>query len=915
MLRGRRDERAVLDGLLDGARAGRSGALVLRGDPGVGKTALLDYAIGSASDLEVVRAVGVESERELAFAGLHQLCVPLLDRLDRLPGPQRDALKVTFGLSEGPVPDRFLVGLAVLGLLAEAAEEHALVCVVDDAQWLDTASAQALAFVARRLFAESVVLLFAARQPTDELTGLPELPVGGLQETDARELLRSVVPGRMDERVREQVMAETRGNPLALLELTRGLSPAQLAGGFGLPGALSLEGRIEQSFVARVDALPEDSRSLLLVAAADPTGDPALVWRAARSLGITDAALGPAESAGLIEIGARVRFRHPLVRSAVYRAAPAEQRRSAHRALAEETDAAVDPDRRAWHLAEAAPGPDEEVAAELDRAAGRAQARGGLAAAAAFLERAVVLTSEPSLRADRALVAAQTKVQAGAFTAVEGLLATVEAGPDSELRQARAALVRAQLAFVTERGSHAAPLFLNAAKQLDPIAPDLARDTYLDAMYAAEFAGRLAAPGGSLMEVAREVGSALPPSPNTADLFLHGLAASVSRGYAAGASTLRTALKAHRDLVPADQDLRGMALAFLVAAYMWDDDACLTISDRWARLCRETGALSELPLALNSRALLLEFAGDLGQASSLVEEVRAVTEATGIHAGRYGAMGLAALLGNEAEASSLIDASVADASLRGQGSSLALADWANAVLCNGLGRYEEAMAAARRASEDRTELTNPHWALAEFIEAATRLEMPEDAGPALERLAEIAGATGTDWALGVEARSRALINEGETAENLYREGIERLRRTRVRFELARAHLVYGEWLRRANRRVDSREELRTAEQMFTEIGAGAFAERSKRELLATGQRVRKRTVETRDDLTVQEAQIARLAREDISNADIAARLFISRSTVEYHLHKVFTKLGISSRHQLEHALPPEAGASRPAPVR
>src|SRR3954468_3845900 len=398
MLRGRRRESAVLEGLLDGARAGRSGALVVRGDAGVGKTALLEYVIASAPDLGVVRAVGVESERELAFAALHQLCVPILDRLERLPGPQRGALQVTFGLSEGPVPDRFLVGLALLGLLAEAAQERALVCAVDDAQWLDAASARALAFVARRLLAESVLLLFAARQPSDELLGLPALAVGGLKEADARELLRSVVPGRLDERIREQVIAEARGNPLALLELTRGLSPAQLAGGFGLPGALSLEGRIQQSFLARVDALPEGSRRLLLVAAAEPTGDPALVWRAARRLGITATALGPAESAGLLEVGARVRFRHPLVRSAVYLAASPVERRDARRVLAEATDAAVDPDRRAWHLAEAAPGPDEEVAAELERAAGRAQARGGVAAAAAFLERAVGLTSEPERR-------------------------------------------------------------------------------------------------------------------------------------------------------------------------------------------------------------------------------------------------------------------------------------------------------------------------------------------------------------------------------------------------------------------------------------------------------------------------------------------------------------------------------------
>ena len=495
--------------------------MVVRGDAGVGKTALLEHVVASAADLGVVRAVGVESEMELAFAALHQLCVPVLDHLERLPGPQRDALRVTFGLSEGPVPDRFLVGLAVLGLLAEAAEERALVCVVDDAQWLDTASAQALAFVARRLFAESVVLLFAARQPSDELPDLPELAVGGLKDADARELLQSVVPGRLDERIREQVIAEARGNPLALLELTRGLSPAQLAGGFGLPGALSLEGRIQQSFLARVDALPEGSRRLLLVAAAEPTGDPALVWRAARRFGITAAALGPAESAGLLEVGARVRFRHPLVRSAVYLPASPQERRDAHRVLAEATDAAVDPDRRAWHLAEAAPGPDEEVAAELERAAGRAQARGGVAAAAAFLERAVGLTSEPERRAGRALAAARANLQAGAFDAALALLATAEAGPGDELEHASVDLLRGQIAFASSAGADAPALLLKAARQLESLDTALARETYLDAWVAALFAGPFAR-AGTVHEVSRAAMSAPEPAsaPRSTDLLL-----------------------------------------------------------------------------------------------------------------------------------------------------------------------------------------------------------------------------------------------------------------------------------------------------------------------------------------------------------------------------------------------------------
>jgi AAA ATPase domain len=479
MLLDRDSERVQLDQLIDRARAGESGAVLLRGEAGAGKTALLERAVESAADLIVLRAVGVESEMELAFAALHQLCAPILDRLDRLPGPQRDALAVTFGMSEGPVPDRFLVGLAVLGLLSEAADDGPLVCSVDDAQWLDRASAQALAFVARRLLAESVVMIFAAREPGEELRGLPQLLVRGLKDAAAGELLESVVPWSLDERVHEQVVAETRGNRLALIELTQGLSPTQLADGFGLPGALPLEGRIEQSFRGRAAALPPDTQRLLLAAAAEPTGDPALLWRAGERLGLGDDASVPAEAAGLIEFGARVRFRHPLVRSAVYRAASLEERRRVHRALAEATDARANPDRRAWHLADATTGLDDGVAAELERSAARAQARGGLAAAAAFFERAVALTPDPSLRADRALAAAQTKIQAGAVDGVQDLLGAAEGGPLSELQHPRADLTRAQLAYVSNRGSEASALLLSAAKRLEPIAPELARATYL----------------------------------------------------------------------------------------------------------------------------------------------------------------------------------------------------------------------------------------------------------------------------------------------------------------------------------------------------------------------------------------------------------------------------------------------------
>ena len=384
-LRGRRRERDALDRLLTDVRAGQSRVLVVRGEAGIGKTALVDHLAARAAGCRVARAAGVESEMELAYAGVHQLCAPLVDRLPRLPGPQREALATALGLSGGAAPDRFLVGLAVLGLLSDAAAERPLVCLVDDAQWLDRASAQALAFVARRLLAESVALVFAVREPIDgqDLAGLPPLAVGGLDDADARALLDSAMPGRLDERVRERVVAEARGNPLALLELPRGLTVAEMAGGFALPDAGPMASRIEQSFVRQLHSLPDETRRLLLTAAAEPVGDVPLLWRAAERLGIGPDAAAPAAAAGLIELGPRVRFRHPLVRSAAYRSAEPPDRRAVHRALADATDADTDPDRRAWHRAHAATGPDEAVACELehssDRARGRADAHSGAA--------------------------------------------------------------------------------------------------------------------------------------------------------------------------------------------------------------------------------------------------------------------------------------------------------------------------------------------------------------------------------------------------------------------------------------------------------------------------------------------------------------------------------------------------------
>jgi DNA-binding CsgD family transcriptional regulator len=904
--RGREDERAALARLLDEARAGRSGVLVLRGEAGIGKTALLEHAIESASDFTLLRAVGVESEMELAFASLHHLFARVDDFAGRLPAPQRDALEITFGRSSGAAPDRFLVALATLSLFSEAAQERPLLCVIDDAQWLDSASAQVLGFVARRLLAEPVIVLFAAREPAEVFADLPELLVEGLGDAEARKLLASVIPGRLDDRVADQLVAEAHGNPLALLELPRGLSPAQLAGGFGLPGALSLAGGIEQSFLRRLEALPERVQRLLLVAAAEPLGDPALLRRAAERLGIEGAARGSAESAGLIEIDGRVRFRHPLVRSAVYRAAAAGQRREVHRALAEATDGETDPDRRAWHLAEATAGPDEDVAAELERAAARAEARGGLAAAAAFLQRAAALTPEPGRSARRALAAAQTSYQAGALDDALRLLATAETGGVDDLQRAGVHLLRAQIAFAVQRGGDAPALLLEAAGELEVVDPDRARTTYLEALEAAWFAGPLAR-GADAVEVSEAAlaGPAPRRPPRPTDLLLQGIATVTIDGHGAGAPILKAAIRAFREEVALPpEESRWLSLACRAAAEVWDEESWRLLATRELQRAREAGALTATPLLLSSLSYLHVLCGELSTAESLLDEIRATVAVIGIPAHLYVELWVAALRGRESEFSALVEDFTTDAKARGEGFALAFAAQAAAVLYNGLGRYEEAFAAVREAVDAApySDL-GAQSAVAELVEAAGRAGEHRIAQRAFERLTLTTGPSGSDWALGVEARSRALLGDGDAAERLYLEAIERLRRTRVRVQLARTHLLYGEWLRRERRRLDARVQLRAALELFTSIGADGFAARAERELLATGERARKRSVETREDLTAQEVQVARLARDGLSNSAIGERLFISQHTVAYHLRKVFTKLDITSRNQLGRVLP------------
>jgi len=906
----RTSERETLGRLVEAVRTGESRVLVVRGDPGVGKTALLEYLAGQARGCRVARAVGVQSEMELAFAGLHQLCAPMLGHAERLPVPQQDALRIAFGLAAGPPPDRFLVGLAVLSLLSEVAAERPLICLVDDEQWLDRASAQALGFAARRLAADPVGVVFAAREPGPEVTGLPELEVGGLREDDARALLEAALAGPLDARVRDLIIAETRGNPLALLELPRGLSPAELAGGFGLPAAAPLTGRIEDSFARQLEALPDPTRRLVQLAAADSSGDGALVWRAAGRLGISAQAAGPAVDAGLAEFGVRVRFCHPLARSAAYRSASFSKRQQLHEVLAEATDPIADPDRRAWHRAQAAAGPDEEVAAELDRSAGRAQARGGLAAAAAFLERSVALTADPARHAERILAAATASVQAGAFGKALELLATAEACALSEVQSARVDLLRGLIAFATSLGSDAPSLLLKAAKRLEPLDMDLARETYLNAWRAASLAGRLAG-AGDMLEVSRAARSLPPPAgpPRPIDLILDGLARLVTDGPAAAGPLLRQAV--HVFAAGAVSREEGLWSGWMAAIVLWDADAARAIMVRQIQLGRAVGALEELPVNLIALAYDDAWRGDFDAAASLVVETDAIAEATGSRIAPYIPMFLAALRGHQGELTPLVEAALAAAEAEGQGVAVTNAHWSAAILNNGLGRYADALAAAGQARDD-SHLFVSIWVLPELVEAAMRSGLDQDAADALERLAERTQAGGTDFGLGIEVRCRALLGQGQAAEGLYREAIERLGRAGIRTELARAHLLYGEWLRREARRLDAREQLRTAHDMLAAIGMEAFAERARLELIATGETVRRRSVETITTLTAQEAHIARLARDGQTNSEIGAQLFLSARTVEWHLRKIFAKLDIGSRRELPAALAQQGRNAQPA---
>ncbi|GAA3599962.1 ATP-binding protein [Kribbella ginsengisoli] len=900
-LLGRQAETAQLRAVLRSAQDGQSAVLVIRGGAGVGKSAVLEHALEGTEDMRVLRALGVESEMELAFAALHQLCAPLIGKLRELPAPQRTALETVFGLKVGTPPDRFLVGLAVLSLISLAAEEQPICCAVDDAQWLDRASAQVLGFVARRLLAEPVAFLFAARQSGDELLGLPELELTGLRDSDARSLLDAVTHARLDHRIRDQLVAETRGNPLALVELPRGLTTTQLAGGLGLLTAGTLPGQIEQSFRHRVQELPESTRMLLLIAAADPVGDPTLTWRAAERLGIKVNEALDNGTDGLLTIDERIRFRHPLVRSAVYGSATAADRRTVHLALADVTDPLRDPDRRAWHLATAAAGPDESVAAELERSAERAQGRGGLAATAAFLQRAVILTSDVGRRADRAVAAARASLHAADLGAARRYAEIAAHDAQDEFQDAQALLVRSQIAFAAGLNNEALPLLLEAARQLEPFDMDFARETYLVAWGSAAL---IAADRDSLEEISQAV-VRLPPvsgEPRPLDLVLDGCARLVTSGRAVAIPLLQKAAAAIAEL-PARDVLTWGWQANGVSGTIWDDEFMRSTYTREVELVRAAGALTELPIHLISLGVAITWTGDFAAADAVVGEGDLVATATGTHLAPNAKLMLSALRGKEAEAVPLITTTMEQAGAVRQLMGVTCANWAAAILYNGLARYELAVQAAQVCTSIG-ELWVSVWVLPELVEAADRIGDDEVARSALARLWEATEPCGTDWALGILARSRALLADDASAGALFEEAVERLGRTRLRPELARAHLLYGEWARRGGRRDVAGDRLRTAYQMFVSIGMEAFAERARRELQAMGEPVRRTTAHSSagDDLTPQERQIALMVRAGLSNPEIGARLFLSPRTVEWHLRKVFAKLSITSRRQVREAL-------------
>ena len=908
MLLNRRDETVQLNRFADEVLRGHSRALVLHGEAGIGKSVLMQYLRSRFRDEDAIAIAGVEAEQELAFAALHQLCSPMLGRLDRLAAPQASAMRTAFGLVDGPPPDRTVVALATLSLLGEHARDRPMLCTVDDAQWLDHASAQVLGFVARRLRTEAVGLLFAVRSTGEgdvdmpELAALPALPVRGLADKEARKLLTLAHVGAADQRIVDRIVAESRGNPLALLELPKGFSPAELTGGFGAVTTTALPERIEHSYRRQIGGATAAVRQLLLLAAAEPLGDPALLWRAAERLGIDpgDQILATGLS-GFLNIDTRIRFAHPLLRSAVYRGASAQERRRVHAALAEVTDPDVDLERLAWHRAQAAGDPDEGLAEELEKCAIRAQGRGGPAAAGAFYLRASELSPQPRPKARRLLTAADAYHQAGLPDASLQLLSRLDTSVQSTLEAAQLQLLQARIAFTMGRGSETAAMLVRAAQQLQELDPDLARATYLEALRAAWFSAHLSQ-GPTVQEIAQEAAQSPPPVKlsGTIDALSEGFIRRYSEGYEAGAKQLTKAIVDFDAIAHGSVEQLGWFwFASTACLDLWDDTSGDSLSRKYVDLTRDTGTMPLLPIALTVRSMMHTFLGDLSSARGLLHELHAVVEGTGVSEVPYADQFLAVWSGDDTTALRLITETARDSQERGEGIGVIAAGWMEALLHNSRGRYDAALRAALPATSHSQEMGVLTWApLVELITAASRLNHVDTAQEALARLSAMAQVSGSDWALGLEARCRALTLSGPEAETHFVEAVERLGRTTIRGAAARAQLHFGEWLRRQNRPTEARDHLRAAYDTFAAMGAEGFADLAAAELGTVGETVRRRQESQPGELTAQETQIVRLVTEGLSNAEIAVRLFISPRTVEWHLGKIFTKLGVTSRRQL-----------------
>jgi DNA-binding CsgD family transcriptional regulator len=877
-LRGRREESAVLEWILAGARSGAGGSLVLRGEPGIGRTSLLEYAVGHAHGMRVARLAGIDSETGLGFAALHRLLFPIAPRLDGLPGRQLGALRAAFGLTTADIPDRFMVSLAALALLADLAAEQPLLVAVDDAQWLDRATIEVLGFVARRLTTEPIAFVIAVREPTircQSIDGLPTLYLNGLPEQDAHELLAAVATGPLDRRMAQRVVAETAGNPLALVELGRQITDGQCAAGMPAPQPLPIGGRLKDQFLRSVQTLPSGTQTLLLLVAAEPSGSPALLRRAAARLGLGANVAGPAEAAGLLASADRVTFRHPLVRSAVYYGAPPRERRRVHAALAAVIDPVSDPDSHGWHLAAAAGGPDEGAASGLVRSAARARAKADHAAEAMLLTRAAELTPDRKRRADRLLDCAAAVLAAGEPVYAETLLDQADPSLLGPPARARTAQLRATVSLVGGRFREAPSALLRAARELHPLEPQRARETLLDAMYAGLVAG-VQAGSDVLPDIAHAALSWPAQSPPTAgDLMLRGFATRLTAGYRAAVPALRSAVDALIDGTPLRSAApRLLAMGWWAAGELLDGDAQQVLVPSWKQIRGDAGTDNQEPGIAVS---------DIAGAPGPSELLQLVWH------------------GGEVDARSALAANIRSSVEAGAELGVSTARHAVAVLELGQGRYEAALASALTVYTDDPPYLGTHI-LPDLVEAAVRCGDHSAARSGLERLAERALASGTQLAAGLLARSRALLAGSAEAEVLYQEAIEHLRQSTDTVQLARAHLLYGEWLRRQRRRRDARQQLRTARDTFDAVRFEAFAQRSCGELLATGERASKRTGDITQQLTPQEMQVARLVAEGSSNRQVAAQMFISPNTVEYHLQKVFRKVGVSSRTQLARSL-------------